>query len=139
MNITVAGSKVVWESDDGQKKIVEIKTTDGKKLKSWNDTWNNGQTYEVTVTERPSKNPKFGNEFWVEESGYQGVRAVKAAFAPENKNKSFALAYAKDIVVALISSVPDYGKTADISDVTVSLAEEFNAYLDGKKPDDLPY
>lgn len=134
--ITVVSTKSVWKSDDGQKEITQVNTTDGKKLKSWSSDWSEGQSYDVNITKKPSKNPKFGDEYWAEPAG--PADSAPSVGKPEGKNRAFALSYAKDIVVAIIAAVPDYAKTVDPVEATTSIAEGFRQYLDNENPDNLP-
>ncbi|HYH14717.1 MAG TPA: hypothetical protein VD794_05845, partial [Flavisolibacter sp.] len=51
---------------------------------------------------------------------------------PKAGNESFALAYAKDIVVAMIPKMEN-PKSADLGKVAVTLAETFYTFLESKK------
>ena len=155
MQIIVTGSKQAWKSDDGQKVITSVFTADNKKLKSWSADWISGQTYNVTITEKASKNPKFGTEYWVDKAegsdaapaatkGSDAAPATtKAPYVPENKNRSFALSYAKDLTVAMLAD-PEQAAKVDPIVTTLTIADAMLDWLDGKKPEvtnteDLPY
>ena len=145
MQIIVTGSKQAWKSDDGQKVITSVFTADNKKLKSWSADWISGQTYNVTITEKASKNPKFGTEYWVDkaEGSDAAPAATKAPYVPENKNRSFALSYAKDLTVAMLAD-PEQAAKVDPIVTTLTIADAMLDWLDGKKPEvtnteDLPY
>ena len=145
MQIIVTGSKQAWKSDDGQKVITSVFTADNKKLKSWSADWISGQTYNVTITEKASKNPKFGTEYWVDkaEGSDAAPATTKAPYVPENKNRSFALSYAKDLTVAMLAD-PEQAAKVDPIATTLTIADAMLDWLDGKKPEvtnteDLPY
>ena len=138
MQITVASVELKWTSDDGQKQIFQVNTTAGKKYKSWSGNWNTGESYEITVTEKPSKNPKFGNEFWADIKGAGGAASPVAK--PENKNRSFALSYAKDLFCSMATNLPGFAEKNDPVVAVCGIADGLLNWLDGKPTqDDLPY
>ena len=146
MQITIGNIEEKWASKDGQKHIYQVTTSTGKKYKDDTGDFQIGQSYSVSIEE---KDGRFGKEYWARIEGAAtsapaavAAPAAKAAFVPENKNRSFALSYAKDITVALLDS-PDQQAKVDPITTTLTIADSYLEWLDGKKPvvdaDDLPY
>lgn len=68
------------------------------------------------------------------DNGYRGGGGGGHKGGPRGGNESFALSYAKDIIVALIGRMPDddpYSANVAASDA-LCMAEQFMPFLDGK-------
>lgn len=136
MQITVKSSKEIWKSPDGQRTI-NVLDTDKGEFRTFSDAIAEGfgKTFEVDVYE---KDGKFGKERYVKQvqkdgtiGAAYGTRTSDAPHRNEaSRSKAFALSYAKDIVVTLIANVPDYAKSADIVETTLSIARVLESYLD---------
>lgn len=91
-----------------------------------------GQEAEYTIT--PNSNPAFAAKVKPVYAPQQGGPGVwKQGERRPTNNRSFALAYAKDIAVAMIRSgkpMEDFGGTNGI----IAIAAKFNIFLENKTP-----
>lgn len=123
-----------------------VTVTECSELKKWKDK----QIYKIGLSDKtygesfqkiPVGTP--ASDLTIEQGQYsRNIKWNKSSSGggrggrpPENKNESFALAYAKDIAVAIVNHMPVemQPSAADIAKVAIGIAEPFYQWLEAKR------
>lgn len=127
MSVTVTSCtfQKEWTGKDGKTgKIYDVVLSDGGK----------GQSF----SEIPTGTPKEDLEITPNGSYPDKIKLIKKngfanGVARKSTNESFALSYAKDVVVAMLPNMDKGLKSSDIAKVTTAVADTFYNWLEAKK------
>jgi len=135
--ITIAETKELWKSPDGERVLRAVKTTDGEEFRTYSDPIGNARPGTEFRVEQYMRDGKHGPEEFVklarEEAGSPPGASSGGQSGGPSKDAAFSLSYAKDLTGALVTS----GTVKTIEDARetwTALADVGLDWLRGKEP-----